>query len=199
MPGSSARPCPRGTTGSASASWAPRSWRRSVTSAKLPYAGTAIAAEAIAGAGTGVLAERWLPRTIAGDAVLGVALAGETNAVRWEGDTLEGTVSFVPDGLWAALVLVPAVDAAGYSCGFYAVQTRGRWCCQSLEVTEARWVRPTCCLVLHGVPGVAAERPLGPAAEIAQFLPAAAASQRSAPMPLEWAEAALTLTAGICP
>jgi acyl-CoA dehydrogenase len=102
---------------------------------------------------------------------------------------LEGTVSFVPDGLWAALVLVPAVDAAGL-VRVYAVHTEDAGV--SVEQQASTLGPPDARLVLHGAPGVALN---GDGSEIAEFL-----RQRSVAALCAYAagvaEAALTLTAG---
>jgi 3-oxocholest-4-en-26-oyl-CoA dehydrogenase beta subunit len=84
------------------------------TVAKIPYLGTVVAAAAIANHGPVDLADRWLPEVVAGRAVLASALVDGAGAVRVDADgRVHGQVSFVPGGLWASLVLVPATTAAG--------------------------------------------------------------------------------------
>jgi 3-oxocholest-4-en-26-oyl-CoA dehydrogenase beta subunit len=84
------------------------------TVAKIPYLGTAVAGAALAAHGPAALAERWLGPVVTGEAVLATALADAPGAVRASADdVLDGQVSFVAGGLWAALVLVPATTVDG--------------------------------------------------------------------------------------
>lgn len=102
------------------------------TVAKVPYAPTAVAAMTLAAHAPAALAAEWLPRVAAGEAVLTSALAEATgpygvqvrSSAAGDAATLDGEAAFVPFGLDAAVVLVPAREDGG-SLGLYAVATDG--------------------------------------------------------------------------
>lgn len=77
--------------------------------AAIPLLGLALAARALAAGGSDAQKAEWLPRILSGEAIA----AGLTNApITANGDTLSGTVDFVPHGAAADVFVLASADGA---------------------------------------------------------------------------------------